>query len=144
MISSFYPFILETFLVGHIIIKYFSNWNLFLLTWYHLWCLYIYLDMVASYIFSVVDIHLDNERWRVVNETIHTLYKWLPGHGCVIHRCISFDAPWQLWPPFFGAGFVQLLVLVCLPPPHFFVQLPYDPQFVQPPSTVVENIKKYH
>ena len=41
-----------------------------------------------------------------------------PGQALVLHCLVSLLTPTQSAPPLAGAGFVQVLVLVCVPPPQ--------------------------
>ena len=46
------------------------------------------------------------------------------------------EDPAQLLPPFFGEGLVHVLLAYFTPPPHVLLQLPYEPNELQPPFTV--------
>ena len=58
-----------------------------------------------------------------------------PGHPCVLQSLVSELSPTQSAPPFAGAGFVQVLVLVWVPPPHSAEHSDQSPKSVYPPST---------
>ena len=45
------------------------------------------------------------------------------------------EDPAQLLPPFFGEGLVHVLLAYFTPPPHVLLQLPYEPNELQPPFT---------
>ena len=55
---------------------------------------------------------------------------------CVLQAWLWLVAPEQRAPPYCGAGLEQLRVRTWVPPPHVTVQVPHDPQFEKPPSTV--------
>lgn len=56
----------------------------------------------------------------------------------MLQLCVSDDAPEHDRPLYCGAGFVQLLVLPWVPPPHVTLHVAHDVQEVYPPFT--ENI----
>ena len=55
-------------------------------------------------------------------------------HACVLHAWLSLFDPTQSNPPFAGAGLVQVLVCVCVPPPHVAEHVDHELQVVQTPS----------
>lgn len=44
--------------------------------------------------------------------------KFLLGQLCVLQLRVEEDDPAQDFPEYFGSGLVQVLLLVCCPPPH--------------------------
>ena len=50
---------------------------------------------------------------------------------------LSFTSPVQLAPPYLGAGFVQVLFLLCVPVPHVFVHCDQEVKFDHPPLTEI-------
>ena len=56
-------------------------------------------------------------------------------HSSVLHFCVFLAGPSSLqsFPPFDGGGLVQVLVSVCVPPPHVLLHLEAD-HLVYPPS----------
>ena len=52
---------------------------------------------------------------------------------CVLHDDDSDEDPWQLTPPQAGAGLVQVLVWIILPPPQETLQEFHPDQALQPP-----------
>jgi hypothetical protein len=77
-----------------------------------------------------IKIHVLVWKWEKNSKLLFHLN--LPGHSCVLHLLLSADIPGQFFPPFVGAGLLQSLVLVCVPPPHPRVQLSNEdhrPQF---------------
>ena len=48
----------------------------------------------------------------------------LLGQLCVLQEVVELELPEQELPPYCGVGFVQVLVLVFVPPAHDLVQLP--------------------
>ena len=69
-------------------------------------------------------------------------FKILPGHASVLQGWLSDPNPGQFAPPFAGAGLSHVLVLVWVPPPQSAEQVPYEPQLLQSPSTVILFLKK--
>ena len=55
----------------------------------------------------------------------------------VLHLCCWTAAPGQVFPPFLGAGLLQLLVLFLIPPPHVLVHLMKAPQLLHLPFSIV-------
>lgn len=55
---------------------------------------------------------------------------------CVLQSWVFVVAPTHSAPPYCGAGFVHVLSLSCVPPPHVTVHVPQEPQLLNPPSTV--------
>ena len=49
-------------------------------------------------------------------------------HACVVHCCVSEAGPRpvQSFPPLDGGGLVQVLVCVCVPPPHVILHSEAD------------------
>ena len=59
----------------------------------------------------------------------------LPGHNFKLHCLVSMPTPLQGFPPFAGAGFVQLRLRTCNPSPHVFEQGAHADQEDQLPFT---------
>ena len=59
----------------------------------------------------------------------------LLGQGCVLQSLVSNAEPEQLVPPCWGTGFVQVLVLFCVPVPQGFVHSDHSSVSDHPPST---------
>ena len=55
------------------------------------------------------------------------------GQLCVLQLWLSDEDPEQSFPPYCGDGFVQVLVLVCVPPPQSTEQLDHDVNELHPP-----------
>ena len=53
----------------------------------------------------------------------------------MLQLCDSEDVPQQLAPPCAGEGFVQVLLLVCVPVPQDLEQEDHEPYELQPPFT---------
>ena len=74
-----------------------------------------------------------------VSNFAYQLYtiKYLPGHSCMLQMALSVDRPSleQSFPPWAGAGLLQFLVLVLIPPPQDLLQPPYSFHSLYPPST---------
>ena len=54
---------------------------------------------------------------------------------CVLHFVVSFEDPLHLFPPFDGAGLVQVRFLVFRPEPQLLLQAEYLLQLLQLPLT---------
>ena len=63
------------------------------------------------------------------------------GHGCVLQVVVSVEFPTQSWPPLEGAGFVQFLDLVIVPPAHVTPQGLHADHSVQLPSEINQESK---
>jgi len=57
------------------------------------------------------------------------------GQACVLHVVVSEVVPLHALPPYWGAGLVQLLVLVDDPVPQVKLHEPQLPHADRPPST---------
>ena len=69
------------------------------------------------------------------------LWTFLPaGQASVLHSWLSDPSPWHSWPPFDGAGSLQDLVLVWVPPPQATGQVSQPPQAPQLPSTLWNDV----
>ena len=53
----------------------------------------------------------------------------------MLHSLVLELSPTQSAPPFAGAGFVQVLDLIWVPPPHSAEQSDQAPKSLYPPST---------
>lgn len=62
---------------------------------------------------------------------------------CVLQSWVFVVAPTHSAPPYCGAGFVHVLCLSCVPPPHVTVHVPQEPQLLNPPSTVRKREPHY-
>ena len=64
-------------------------------------------------------------------------------HSSVLHFCVFFAGPSSLqsFPPLDGGGLVQVLVSVCVPPPHVLLHLEAD-QSVYPPSVAIIKVEE--
>ena len=62
-------------------------------------------------------------------------YIYLLGQGSVLHSMLSIGDPTQSDPLCFGAGFVQVLNLLLVPPLHSLLQVPNGVQSDQLPWT---------
>ena len=60
----------------------------------------------------------------------------LPGHAALLHAALSILGPEHWAPPLAGAGLVQLLVLVRVPPPHVTLHAEKAPYALHPPLTI--------
>ena len=58
-----------------------------------------------------------------------------PGQEYVLQLCCSSQAPTQYLPLWAGAGFVQVLVLILVPPSHIKEHSLHSPNSLHPPST---------
>ena len=61
-----------------------------------------------------------------------------PVQGFVLQLCPAIGSPTHFLPPLLGEGLLQLRVLICIPPPHVFVQVPYPLHLPQLPFTGTE------
>lgn len=59
----------------------------------------------------------------------------LPGHVVFAHVCDCVGSPAQVFPPWEGAGLLQLRDLTSFPPPQDAEHLDHDDQSPQFPST---------
>jgi hypothetical protein len=69
---------------------------------------------------------LDNQIYR---------NNYILGQLKVLQSCLSLVCPTQSAPRYWGAGFVHVRVLSCVPPAHVTVQLSQAVHVVNPPST---------
>ena len=65
----------------------------------------------------------------------------LPGQRWALQSCVSLLSPRQSSPPYAGAGLLQVLVLVWVPPPHSAEHCDHSPNSLHPPSTGILNLK---
>ena len=78
---------------------------------------------------NLVDIFRQvTEKYTTIIETMLLSLR----HSCVLHSCIFLagPSPLQSFPPLAGGGLVQVLVSVCVPPPHVTLQLEESDQSV--------------
>jgi hypothetical protein len=68
---------------------------------------------------------------------IPVFYKNLLGQWCVLQSCDFFVSPLHFFPPCWGAGLVQDLLLSCFPVPQVKLQVPQADQDEKPPSTEI-------
>ena len=78
---------------------------------------------------------------RIVLVVKQIKYKYLR-HLNVLHSLVSMLSPTQSAPPFAGAGFVQVLDLVWIPPSQSSEHSDQSPKSVYPPSTVRMNVSE--
>ena len=104
-----------------------------------IWVLTFHLILVTDIIWLIHNVN----KWEAIVLNINlNVIEALPGQGCLLHSRDLFVSPSHGSPPCSGLGFVQVLVLNCLPPPHDFVHASYLVQAVKPPSTAMINLKK--
>ena len=66
----------------------------------------------------------------------------LLGQKCVLQSWLLLVAPVHGAPLYCGAGFVQDLELLCVPPPHETEHFPHEDQVVNLPSTKTKPTMK--
>ena len=66
-------------------------------------------------------------------------YTYLPGHGPASQPPDELTSPLQVFPPYAGVGFVQLLDLECVPEVQLTEHAPQEPQPAHPPWTANKN-----
>ena len=85
------------------------------------------------------NVRSENIGWRCQFKILTNLTKLmqsLPGHCHVLQFSVCWLGPWQVRPPYLGAGLEHVRVLFFLPPPQIAEQtdhLLHDPQL---PSTI--------
>ena len=93
---------------------------------------YVLMAFNSDYEFAVqfaADSRKRSEFPRQCLRALASIFPWLniPIQGFVLQALLSVPSPWHWAPPLVGTGFVQVLVLVWVPPPQDFehvVQLP--------------------
>lgn len=82
--------------------------------------------------------HIHLPVWQLALQLLHSFHRaQLPSTGqrSVLHNAVSFRAPTQSAPPFWGAGSVHVRVLEDNPVPHVWEQSVQSDQLDKPPST---------
>lgn len=77
---------------------------------------------------DIISVNLDKEQMTIFS---------LAGHNFKLHYdfLVSIATPLQGFPPFTGAGFVQLRLRICNPSPHVFEQEAHSDHADQLPFT---------
>ena len=69
--------------------------------------------------------------------------EYIPGQVAVLHGTVSDDAPSQFAPPCAGAGLLQSLSLVFIPPPQDLLHGSNEPHLLYPPFTKTVKRKQH-
>ena len=75
-------------------------------------------------------------------EIMDLIQLYLPGHGSLLHACVSLSSPEHCAPPLDGGGLVQVRERSCCPAPQVTLHCAQSPQYPHPPFTAAAKGKK--